>query len=162
MSETRSIDLHAHTVPQAMREFVRFYNDCVRGGYQGRIEVIHGYGSTGGGGVIRQHLRKYLAANVDKFGSVLPGDSVGNPGVTIVWAKSVLSGPAGAIPLASPAQDAIVRLCQTAKSKERILMKLRGRFGDRVLTSEIRNAVQNGSLQEVRANDGTISYKAKA
>jgi DNA-nicking Smr family endonuclease len=63
MSETRSIDLHNFTVAEALREFVRFYNNCVRSGYRGRLEVIHGYGSTGGGGVIREELRKYLKAH---------------------------------------------------------------------------------------------------
>ena len=54
MSESRSIDLHERTVAEAIREFVRFYNACVRNGYRGRLEVIHGYGSSGSGGVIRE------------------------------------------------------------------------------------------------------------
>ena len=50
-----------------MREFVRFYNACVRSGYRGRLEVIHGYGSTGGGGVIREELRRFLKAHAEIF-----------------------------------------------------------------------------------------------
>jgi hypothetical protein len=160
MSGSRSIDLHGHTVPEAMRAFVRFYNNAVRGGYQGRIEIVHGYGSTGGGGVIRQHLRTYLAANAGKFGSVLHGESLGNPGVTVVYAKSALPDNRGAILHVTPAQEAILRFCQTPKPKDRILMKLRGRFGDRVLDAEIRALQQSGGLEELRAADGAVQYRA--
>jgi dsDNA-specific endonuclease/ATPase MutS2 len=85
MSETRSIDLHNFTVAEALREFVRFYNNCVRSGYRGRLEVIHGYGSMGGGGVIREELRKYLKAHSEIFGEFLAGESLRNPGVTILY-----------------------------------------------------------------------------
>ena len=87
MSENRSIDLHNCTVAEAIREFVRFYNGCVRSGYRGRIEVIHGYGSSGSGGVIREELRRYLKAHETTFGEFLAGESLRNPGVTILYAK---------------------------------------------------------------------------
>jgi dsDNA-specific endonuclease/ATPase MutS2 len=90
MSESRSIDLHNFTVAEALREFVRFYNNCVRSGYRGRLEVIHGYGSTGGGGVIREELRKYLKAHAGIFGEFLAGESLRNPGVTIVYPRESL------------------------------------------------------------------------
>ncbi len=76
-----------------MREFVRFYNACVRSGYRGRIEVIHGYGSTGAGGTIREELRKYLKAHAETFGEYLAGESLRNPGVTILYAKETLAPP---------------------------------------------------------------------
>jgi dsDNA-specific endonuclease/ATPase MutS2 len=85
MSESRSIDLHNFTVAEALREFVRFYNACVKSGYRGRLEVIHGYGSMGGGGVIREELRKYLKAHAETFGEFLAGESLRNPGVTILY-----------------------------------------------------------------------------
>ncbi len=85
MSENRSVDLHAHTVPEAIREFVRFYNSCVKSGYRGRLEVIHGYGSSGSGGSIREELRKYLKAHTEIFGTFLAGESLRNPGVTILY-----------------------------------------------------------------------------
>jgi hypothetical protein len=163
MTESQSIDLHQRTVPEAMRAFVRFYNDCVRSGYRGRIEVIHGYGSTGSGGVIRKKLREYLAAHAEKLGSFLAGDGLGNPGVTIVYAKKLLPaspGGGGAMPLLNAAQEAIRKFCETPKAKERILIKLRGRFGDRVLSAEIRNMLTSGALEEIRATDGKLQYKA--
>jgi DNA-nicking Smr family endonuclease len=91
MSATRSIDLHNFTVAEALREFVRFYNASVRGGYRGRVEVIHGYGSNGTGGVIREELRRFLAAHEEIFGEFLAGESLRNPGVTIVYVKDALA-----------------------------------------------------------------------
>ena len=91
MSETRSIDLHNFTVAEALREFVRFYNNCVRSGYHGRLEVIHGYGSMGGGGVIREELRKYLKAHAEIYGEFLAGESLRNPGVTILYPRESLA-----------------------------------------------------------------------
>jgi dsDNA-specific endonuclease/ATPase MutS2 len=91
MRDLRSIDLHNLTVPEALREFVRFYNSCVRGGYRGRVEVIHGYGSSGVGGSIREELRKYLRAHAAVFGEFLAGESLRNPGVTILYVKDALA-----------------------------------------------------------------------
>jgi hypothetical protein len=87
MAESRSINLHNFTVAEAIREFVRSYNACVRSGYHGRLEVIHGYGSSGSGGVIREELRKYLKAHEEVFGEFLPGENLRNPGVTILYPR---------------------------------------------------------------------------
>jgi dsDNA-specific endonuclease/ATPase MutS2 len=91
LNASRSIDLHNLTVTEAIKEFVRFYNSCVKSGYRGRIEVIHGYGSSGVGGSIRQELRKYLKAHDETFGEFLAGESLRNPGVTILYAKETLA-----------------------------------------------------------------------
>jgi hypothetical protein len=162
MSESRSIDLHDCTVAEAIGAFVRFYNACLRSGYRGRIEVIHGYGSMGIGGKIRAELRKYLEAHKETFGEYLAGESLRNPGVTILHVKETLAaaprGP-GSIAAFNPAQEAIRRFCSTPKSKDQILAKLTGRFGDRVLGAEIRNMVNSGALRAIRAGDGTVQYK---
>ena len=91
MTDSRSIDLHKFTVPEALREFVRFYNACVRSGYRGRIEVIHGYGSNGVGGTIKQELRAFLKAHDEIFGEFLAGESLRNPGVTVLYVKETLA-----------------------------------------------------------------------
>jgi hypothetical protein len=163
MTESRALDLHHRTVPEALQEFVRFYNDCIRENYRGRIEVIHGYGSTGTGGVIRKKLRAYLSAHAENLGSFLAGDSLGNPGVTIVYPKKLLpESPAGsARPLLNPAQEAIRKYCATPRVRERILIKLRGRFGDRVLSAEIHALVNCGILEEIRASNGKLQYKSR-
>jgi hypothetical protein len=165
MNSSRSIDLHDCTVPEAIREFVSFYNSCVRSGYRGRVEVIHGYGSTGLGGAIRKELRKYLAAHAETFGEYLAGESLRNPGVTILYPGETLA-PApqgvGSMLLVNAAQEAIRKFCNTPKARERILIKLRGRFGDRVLLTEIDKMVQNGALEAMRTGDGTLQYRAIA
>lgn len=91
MSENRSIDLHNFTVAEAIREFVRFYNACVRSGYRGRLEVIHGYGSSGTGGSIREELRRFLKGHEEIFGEFLPGENLRNPGVTILYPREALA-----------------------------------------------------------------------
>jgi dsDNA-specific endonuclease/ATPase MutS2 len=106
MSENRSIDLHNCTVAEAIREFVRFYNGCVRSGYQGRLEVIHGYGSSGSGGTIREELRKYLKVHAEVFGEFLAGESLRNPGVTILYPRGNLAPvPLGTGSIFSSAQS---------------------------------------------------------
>ncbi len=58
--------------------------------------MIHGYGSTGGGGVIREELRKYLKAHAETFGEFLAGESLRNPGVTILYpGESLATMPPG-------------------------------------------------------------------
>jgi dsDNA-specific endonuclease/ATPase MutS2 len=76
---------------------VRFYNSCVRSGYRGRLEIIHGYGSSGSGGVIREELRRYLKAHEEIYGEFLAGESLRNPGVTILYPRETLA----AMPLGS-------------------------------------------------------------
>jgi hypothetical protein len=164
MSESRSIDLHDCTVAEAIGAFVRFYNACLRSGYRGRIEVIHGYGSMGVGGKIRAELRKYLEAHKETFGEYLAGESLRNPGVTILYVKETLAAARGQGSMLSfnPAQEAIRRFCNTPKSKDQILAKLTGRFGDRVLGAEIRNMVNNGALRAIKGGDGTVQYKGRS
>jgi hypothetical protein len=43
------------------------------------------------GGVIRQELRAYLKAHAETFGEFLAGESLRNPGVTILYAKETLA-----------------------------------------------------------------------
>ena len=150
MSVSRSIDLHGCTVSEAMRQFIDFYNDCIRSGYQGVIEVIHGYGSCVPGGAIQQELRRYLAVNSDRLEMYIAGDSVGNPGITKVYPKRllpVISGNVGA--QSNAASEAILKFCEMPRAKERIFMKLRGRFGDRILRDEISRLVRDGLLSEI-------------
>ena len=95
MIVSRSVDLHGCKVAEAIRKFVDFYNGCVRSGYAGRIEVIHGYGSTSGAGGIKHALRGFLEANPEKVDHFIAGEGIGNPGVTIVYAKRLLATPMG-------------------------------------------------------------------
>lgn len=91
MPEKQSIDLHGLRVQEALRRFVRFYNDCARRGVKGPIEVVHGYGSARAeGGEIRRELRGFLGAHEDCVAGWVAGDGIGNPGVTKVWVGKML------------------------------------------------------------------------
>jgi DNA-nicking Smr family endonuclease len=94
VGERLSIDLHGLRVNEALGRFVWFYNDCVRRGVTGPIEVVHGYGSASeGGGEIRHQLRGFLGAHEDCVGGWVAGDGIGNPGMTKVWVgKKAISG----------------------------------------------------------------------
>jgi hypothetical protein len=120
MIPNRRIDLHNFTVAEAMREFVRFYNGCVRDGYRGRIEVIHGYGSNGVGGTIRQELRAFLGAHAEIFGEYLAGESLRNPGVTILYPKDALApGPHGSGTVSPPAAGSMNKEGATTLRREK-------------------------------------------
>ncbi len=143
----RRIDLHGLTADEALRTFIASYNALFESGYRGRIEIIHGYGSSGEGGVIRPKLRAFLRAHADRFKRIAEGDGVGNPGMTWVEGKGRLPAAKSAEP---PIQQAILDLCQTPKSESRILAKLVGRFGDPAIRAAIRDMVRSGSLELIR------------
>jgi hypothetical protein len=78
----KTIDLHGFTVKDALDEVVYQYNAELIWGSKNNLYVIHGYGSTGVGGIIRRTLRMYLASRNVTFKC---GDDNNNRGVTIVY-----------------------------------------------------------------------------
>jgi Smr domain len=147
-NESRTLDLHGFGASEALAQFVEFYNGCVRSGYRGAIEVIHGYGSTGAGGVIQKELRKFLSANSGCLEMLILGESVGNPGLTKVFPMKLLPARgAGSGPNA--VRNAILKFCEAPKAEERIFTKLRGRFGDRMLREELDRLHKDGLLREI-------------
>jgi len=54
------IDLHDKNVNEAINYFMIKYNEIISKGFKGEINVIHGYGSSGQGGVIRTVVQKSL------------------------------------------------------------------------------------------------------
>jgi DNA-nicking Smr family endonuclease len=86
----KKIDLHGLREREALRKFVRDYNAYVRSGGRDPVWVVHGYGSSGHGGVIQRAIRDYISANANRFDKVVEGDQLANPGVTIVYPKRLL------------------------------------------------------------------------
>ena len=78
MADTQ-LDLHGKTWREAQDEFIAFYNAALGRGGGGSgvtLTVVHGYGSTGEGGVLRKRMRAYL----DRLGDYLeytPGERYG-------------------------------------------------------------------------------------
>ena len=88
---TDQIDLHGLTKIEAIESFIKFYNTRVKKGNLTPFEVIHGYGSSGVGGVLRTRIRGFLSS----FSEELEFDSgkdpfLNNPGSTRVIPKKPL------------------------------------------------------------------------
>ena len=62
----RILDLHGLTWAEAEASFIEFYNQTVRQADKDavRLDVVHGYGSTGTGGVLLTRLRGFLGRTV--------------------------------------------------------------------------------------------------
>lgn len=82
MEDNMKIDLHGMRTRDAIELFIAHYNKLVSQGGD-RLEVVHGYGSTGVGGDIRGALRTLLDAYPDKV-RYISGEMIGNKGVTVV------------------------------------------------------------------------------
>ena len=88
------VDLHGHTVDEALRIFIDVYNRHVRSRSKESLRVIHGYGSTTeglDGGRIRRKIRTFLEGAADSLDWKPGEDLEGNPGVTIVFPRKILA-----------------------------------------------------------------------
>ncbi len=85
------IDLHGLTRIEAIEAFIKFYNSRVKKGNLIPFEVIHGYGSSGVGGVLLNKIRSFLSGFPDEldFDSGKNPFSI-NPGSTRVIPKKPL------------------------------------------------------------------------
>jgi len=132
---TDKLDLHGQTWHEALPAFIDFYNDAVRrpGGGSGlRLEIVHGYGSTGVGGVLRTRLRKFLESQSDKL-TFTPGEHFdGNHGHTVVVPQTPLPDTVSLL-----AED-ILEFCATGKSQSKIVGKFR-RHGQPSVLEAIRS-----------------------
>ena len=87
------IDLHGLRVPEAIARLSEALNRRLRAGDGRPLRVIHGYGSSGRGGDLRDAVREYLDRNSQRVDYV-PGERFfNNPGMTIVYPKHPLPAP---------------------------------------------------------------------
>ena len=143
------LDLHGLTVIEAIDRFVTEYNTRVKRGQLGCWEVIHGYGSSGDGGVIREKLRAFLEQHRDKL-RYEAGDEYGNLGWTWVYPKTKLPDHLNRLAVR------ILNFCSTPKSEEKILREFVGENGLQVKEA-IRSRVKSGSLKTLTKN-GRVHY----
>jgi hypothetical protein len=117
----RTLDVHGLTWSQAREAFIEFYNEAVREagvGVARRLDVVHGYGSTGPGGVIRGRLRRLLEGSGASL-EFTPGEALdGNPGHTVV---------APMTPLPAMAEE-LAELVYVYCERPRSMSKIAGRF----------------------------------
>ena len=137
-----SIDLHGKNWTEALAEFIDCYNRAAPSGSATAavLDVIHGYGSSGTGGVIRTRLRSFLS----KYPQCLeyqPGESVdGNRGHTLVKPMRHLPDTGGLL------AEQVWEYCETPRTVSKITGKFR-RHGDPQVQQAIRILERQGRLQ---------------
>lgn len=100
------LDLHGMRTRDAIDRFIYEYNRAVGTGGE-RMEVVHGYGSSGVGGDIKGALCALLDAHASKV-RYIKGESLGNKGITVVV-------PDAALPSRQYALDQVVGDALSAK-----------------------------------------------
>ena len=151
----RELDLHGQTWSEALAAFVEFYNAAVQetGGHgAGSLDIVHGYGSTGPGGVLRTRLRAFLQRHEDRL-EFMPGESIdGNQGHTIVVPMQPVPSTEDAL------AEQVWAYCERAKGRSKIIGKFR-RHGEPRVIEAIRALEQQKRLRTV--NKGRVkSYEA--
>ena len=142
-----TLDLHGQTWREALPDFIAFYNQALAraGGLAPQsLDIIHGYGSTGNGGVLRTRLRNFLAERAAQGRlDFTPGENVdANSGHTLVTPIAPL--PAAHEMLA----EEILAYC----ARPRPLSKISGKFrrdGEPALKAAIDTLVKQRRLRPV-------------
>ena len=153
-ADARTLDLHGLTWTEAQAAFIDFYNGAVgrAGGNAGRLDVVHGYGSTGTGGVLRTRLQGFLERHKPCL-EFQPGENVdGNRGHTIVVPLKPLPS------LGEQLVEEIWAYCERPRAQSKIIGKFR-RHGEtevlralKVLEKQQRlNALTHGALRLYQA-----------
>ena len=132
-SNLRILDLHGLTWAEAEATFIEFYNQTLRqaGKNSVGLDVVHGYGATGTGGVLLTRLRGFLG----RYESCLDfqaGEKVaGNPGHTIGVPLKPLPS------LRDQLSQDIWEFCDRPRSQSKIIGKFR-RHGETKVLSTIK------------------------
>ncbi len=146
---TIDIDLHGHTWSEALQEFIRVYTEAVETTSDLeslQINVIHGYGSTGEGGVIRHRLRAFLKRFPESV-EFIPGEkTMDNQGCTVVKPLEKLPDSHDML------EEQISEYCERPRTKNAIAGKFR-RHGDRRVSNAIQNLKQQRRLCKTRKNN---------
>ena len=139
----RTLDLHGLTWAEAEASFIEFYNQTLRqtGKDSVGLDVVHGYGSTGTGGVLRIRLRGFLRRNESRL-DFQTGEKVdGNPGHTIVVPLKPLPS------LQEQLSQDIWDFCDRPRSQSKIIGKFR-RHGTIEVLSTIRTLEKQKRLRQ--------------
>jgi hypothetical protein len=135
------LDLHGFTVAEAIEQFVQDYNTRVNNNQFGCLKIIHGYGSTGQGGVIRVKLRAFLNEHLDKL-RYEAGDDYGDPGWTFVYPKARLPNQRERV------AAAILSFCFEGKPEDKILREF-VKLGEVQVKQVVRSLAKQGKLKTV-------------
>lgn len=153
---TIEIDLHGHTWSEALQQFIRLYNEAVETASELealRIVAIHGYGSSGEGGVIRHRIRAFLS-RFPECAEFVPGEeSIGNQGCTVIKPLTKLPDSHDIL------EEQIAEYCEQPRTKNAIAGRFR-RHGDRRVANAIQTLMQQRRLCRARKNN-RVAFKAR-
>ncbi len=138
------IDLHNMNYYEAIRHFVRRYNELLKSGRIEVIEVVHGYGASGKGGVIKRKLQAYLKEHRDYLDFEFNSSSKGiNQGCTLVLPKRILPE------LKDILENDILDFCSnTPKTMEKITGYLYKKYEEKKIKETVRSLTKKGELSE--------------
>lgn len=142
--ENLDLDLHGKTWAEALEEFVDAYNRAVQpGGHACRtLRVIHGYGSTGSGGVLRTRFRRFFESHQERL-EFTTGEKIGlNPGYTLITPKHPLPGADAAL------SELVWEYCEQPKSLSKIVGQFR-RYGNPRVQQAVRSLESQKRLRKV-------------
>ena len=150
---TNELDVHGMMQEEAVDAFVAECNAALaRAGRSVSMRVVHGYGSSGQGGVLGARLRGFCDTHADRVAYMRGEDAENNPGVTIVTVR-------GALPDARERLGtAIVRCADRPRTKGRIAGRFR-RVGERAVADALRELLRQGRLR--RREGGRGGYQAR-
>lgn len=126
------IDLHNKTVVEALETFISLYNNYLLGNNKSPIKIIHGYGSNGLGGKIRQRLREFLELQNSNLSYKFGEDIDNNEGYTIVYPKQKIAD------LSNLLFSQILEYCKTPKTIDKISGEFRS-YGTSTINSAIKS-----------------------
>ena len=152
---TLEIDLHGRTWLEAQEEFISFYNQVLEESSDSngaQLSVIHGYGSTGEGGILRKRLHGFLERFADRLEFVAGEDLDGNPGHTVVAPVQLLPDKVGLL------ADEIWSYCERPRSKSKVIGKFR-RNGTPKVIQAIRSLEKQGRLRRLSGRH-QVMYEA--
>ena len=148
------LDLHEQTWQEALHNFIEFYNDWLQGaggGAAAAVDVIHGYGSAGTGGVLRKRLQSFLAEQAGQGRlEYTPGEYVdSNLGHTVVR-------PIALLPVTQELlAEEVLAYCERPRTLSKICGKFR-RHGEPTVKAAIDSLVKQRRLR----SNGKGSRKA--
>ncbi len=147
------IDLHGMRTRDAIELFIARYNKLLSEGGE-RLEVVHGYGSSGVGGDIRGAIRVLMDAYPGKV-RYINGEMIGNKGVTVVI-------PDGPLPSRRASVAAIVKTHLGVKpvSAYSLEEKLSGLASADEIISGLSALVAQGAAIKI-VQDGRVLYKRR-
>ena len=137
------LDLHGRSWKEASAEFIGIYNEAIQSEQAVsslEIVVIHGYGSSGEGGVIRHRLRAFLQRYGDRLEFSHGEETMANPGCTIVRPRKPLPDNQAIL------EEQILDFCSQRRSRSAIIRKFH-RYGD----PQVRRAVTSFAASKASA-----------